>query len=623
MPSSERITWSSITSDDEPSAADAAADPPAHATPGFQFDLGSALARLDDPAAPARPPEPAAAGSLGAVLGPPAASGPTADRPGGPSPLVAPHAGPITPEAGLPTGPPRPPLVSRAEVATDLAALTSLAAPSPGDLPQRAPSPALDPLPHREPPARAAAREAPAPGLPSRTRSPAASPAPPARRSMFDETAHGEARSALHRVPSTTNVAVAAQDMPTLPPPSLPESLPAPPPTAVKESDVPMPTASDVRQFRTAQARAARKKNGRLFLRVLMVFVLFGASIGLALTVGRQWMFPTDWDPALTRLVDTVQVERGVEFERVVPLVTQPAAEYAATVARLVLGGDVAGHLPVWRALGLASGAAVDDPALGEALAAARPALYDTEAASIFALEGAPADVDLRIALEQALDEQLGSAGPRAGDAGGDTGGIAALGLVPVRDLVVAADAAPATASIAGAAEPVLPLPLVYQLAAGDRLATAYTATSAPALDDFRGTAPEPVLAAGDVAIGDAVGLGIDDWTLVWANRLPAEAVDRLIAATSGDAVRTFERAGTACVAAVFQAANELYGAAILADLGTWAAAAPPASQTSVTAVGPTAVQLTACDPGDIAQTVDPAAAEAVISRQLGRLTAG
>jgi hypothetical protein len=117
--------------------------------------------------------------------------------------------------------------------------------------------------------------------------------------------------------------------------------------------------------------------------------------------------------------------------------------------------------------------------------------------------------------------------------------------------------------------------------------------------------------------------LGSDDWTMVWRNRLPAASVDTLVAATSADSIRTFERAGTMCVGAVFEAGNEMFAAALLLDLGAWAAAAPVESQATATQLAPTYVQLTTCDPGAaVTQGLNPVAVEMVVTNQLARLAA-
>jgi hypothetical protein len=513
----------------------------------------------------------------------------------------------------------------------------------------------LAPLPHRVPTTRGSQQtrrapraqrsgvaEPPAPEpLPTRAHRAAldAVPevAPPARSSVFDAAAQGEARAALHRVPVDTDVAAAAADpAPLLPSPLLPAAAAAAPPeAAAAQSAVKMPTASEVRQFQSTQRRQARKNSqGRVMGRVMLVLVLFAAAVAAALTVGRDYLFPNDWAAELDEPVAEVQAARGVEFEQVVPLVDLPADEYAATLSRIVLGDDPPGRIAVWRALGVASGE-IDPATLGTALVAAHPAVYDVENAEIVRLAGASAE--LRPLLATALDHQLADPATAAGF---DLLAPLPVAFVAEPDAVAATSptaapaavdpAAPAEAPAAAdspapaeAASPVAALPVTYQTLAAERLATALAATPTASLGDALGTAPEAALAPGDVPLAGPFALGIDDWTLVWGNRLPADSVDTLVAATTADSVRTFERAGTTCVGAVFEAGNDMFAAALLLDLGAWAAAAPVESQATVTQLAPTYVQLTTCDPGAaVTQTLNPAAVDSVVTAQLARIAA-
>lgn len=496
---------------------------------------------------------------------------------------------------------------------------------------------APEPLPTRTPPV----TSAPEP-LPTRT---AAAPkpdlVPPGRRSMFDEAASGEARAALHRVPADTNLAAAALDTPTLAAPTLPAPTPAPAPAAppvpgqAPAANTVMPSIADVRQFQSAQRRRARKnRQGRVMGRLLLVVVLIVGAVAVALTVGREYLFPASWADDLAPLAEQIEAERGVEFEEVVELVEQPTAEYADTVARAVLGADPASRVAVWRALGVASGEP-DVVALGVQLAQIHPAVYDPQAGTIVRQAGVRAD--LRPALEAALDaqlaeaeaesigvlgpvpaERLGAASPDVSDGGPLTPPVGAVDAAEqvVADLAVTdaplADVPPADGPPFGA------LPIDYQEAAAARLTPALGGRP-PALPATT-LAPEATLAAGDVPVAGPVALSLDDWALVWANRLPAESVATLTAATTANSVRTFDRAGTLCVGAMFEAGNELFAAALVNDLGRWAAAAPAEAQAMVTQVAPTYVQLTACDPGAVPQALDAGAVDVVVTQQLARL---
>src|SRR5690606_7427122 len=143
-----------------------------------------------------------------------------------------------------------------------------------------------------------------------------------------------------------------------LPTPTLPPASAAPPPGAASaQVAAPMPTAADIRQFQNAQRRRARKNNqGRVMGRMMLVLVLFTAAVALALTVGRDYLFPADWPDALAPLVDDIEAARGTQFDEVVPLAEQSASAYAATLGSVVLGPDPDSRLAVWRALGVATG---------------------------------------------------------------------------------------------------------------------------------------------------------------------------------------------------------------------------------------------------------------------------
>lgn len=593
---------------------------------GFEFNLTRVLESLDHG-------EPTDLGVLAATV--PAAPIVPAD----PTPLGVPAAGAPAPLTITPV--------------SDPPALT----PLPTRVPSRAGAPAgpavEEPLATRS--ARTATAPAPAEPLPTR-RAAAPSPelVPPGRRSVFDEAASGEARATLHRVPVDHNIAQAALESPVLPAPTLPAAAAAAPPAAAAVVETAMPTAADVRQFQSTQRRQARRnRQGRVMGRVVVVFVLFVGAVGAALTIGRDYLFPADWADDLAPLVGDVERSRGAEFANMVPLVDEPADAYAATVSDAVLGAAAGSRISVWRALGVATGD-IDPAAVGAELAQAQPAVYDAESETIVRREGAAAD--LRPALTAALDAQLADddqdalsllgpipAAALPDDPAGDVSDLSTGGLLspPVGAIAAAqevmADPAfstaptfppsdPATVTSTPVAEqPALPvgeaaLPVAYQLAASERLAPELlggTHTIRPALTPL---APEATLLPGDEPLAGPSVLSLDDWTLVWANRLPESSVDTLLAATTANSLRTFERADTLCVGAVFEAGNEMFAAAIVAELGAWAAAGPVEAQAVVTQVAATYVQLVTCDPGAVAQTVNPAAVDVVVARQLARV---
>lgn len=703
-PGTEPLTWTPLAPEPDPAPV-----PPA-APDSFSFNLDRALAALDgsigDPAE-AVPPVPPAAGAPAASVPLPGTAS-TAFTPPRPAPASAPPAPAPAPALDLPAPPPpaptnAAPLVIPAPLA---APPQAFAAPAPV-----APPPAPASIPPVAPPV--APPVVPAPNLPIELAwpvSPGVDPVDPTPALPAEPVVptHAEPESAVdHPVPDADDdepavargssgtrrlaqqadtmfadePAVAStppRELPELPDLStltLPAAAPAPPPEALAAAPTErMPNPSEIRQFRSAQKRAARQaRKGRAAGRMMFALVVFAGAIGFALTIGRTYLFPTAWDAGLEQHVTRLESARGPGFGRVVPLVEQPADEYAASLQRALFTGELEPRLPLWRALGLAAGG-LDDPQMTTELGVAFSAVYDPETDTIVRRMGATSDA----AVARAMAVAFAAHGTQAGAGGPVAPGL--LGLAPVADQVgvfveppadeaepadADDDPADATADAPGetpetadaaidgdvvvapeagddagreaivedeapAAEPEidlsrLPLPLVYQLTAPPQLAAVMPAATDvdDRLDDWLGAATPAVLDLGDSPQGQAFTLGLDDWTLVWANRLGSEAVDRLVAGTVAESAQAFQRGDVFCVAAVFGLENELFTAAALQDLGAWAAAAPAAAQAEATLLDSTTVQLVSCDPGAQAAAPNLAAVDALVRRQLARLAAG
>jgi hypothetical protein len=136
-----------------------------------------------------------------------------------------------------------------------------------------------------------------------------------------------------------------------------------------------------------------------------------------------------------------------------------------------------------------------------------------------------------------------------------------------------------------------------------------------------------PMLAVGgqrqaaDLPIVEGIALGRDDWSIVWGTRLAPPIVNGMTSAIAADSYSVVDRAGTTCVLAVFQTADELSGTALLAGLTQWAAGSPPAAQATAIPLGPTRMQLEACDPGpSVAVAPNVGSVDALIQRQIDRL---
>lgn len=657
------MTWNPVTAStpDAPSS-----DEPSR--PSFQFDLGGALARLgmatDAPASadggPAPEPDavpdttpdttPAAAASAADPLADEMADlGTTATADVEATGDV--EALPVRARRGADPEPTIDPLPTRSPAsaqpvapAEDVAPVDAAASPVVDRLPTR--SPRREPVPRPSPAVAPDPDPAPAPArsqAPARSVFAEANPAPTLPVAGAAPVRHVETSS-----PRVAPVPGGA-DLPNLP--TLPASVPAAPPVVIAPTPS-APSTPELNALRAAQLRAQRNdRQGKMVGRALLALIAVAGLIAGSLVFGRSYLFPTEWDPELTPLVDEFEQALGVEFDHAVALSERPASEYGPLVTAALLGEDWAERLPAWRALGLAGGdGAVSDVQVR--VAGLYPAFYDADADTIVVSVERSADgraAALRLALAQVAASQSGAdtaEAETAGNdtAGNDTAGTPALGLTGLESMSTVAqrahDAAAvdlvasspdAVADLAG-----VPLPIAYHLRAALRLGPALTgggsdprpgAELAPAvlerLADAASPAPPALLQPGDEQVGTPVSLGADDWALVWASRLSADAVEPMVASLVGDSVSVVERGGTTCVVAVLQAAGETEGAALTAGVSAWAAAGPAGTPAGVASLAPDRVQLDTCDPGaDASVSPVATAVDLVIDRQLVRLGA-
>ena len=642
-----RLDWSPVT-DSGGGRSTAGPDRPRS---GFSFDLGGALARLG--------------GGSDSTADSPQADVPAAETSG-----VSPVATPPT----APADPPTPIVAPVFDVAARLAETTP--APRP---PDEAP---MTPLPRRGAPAPApVARAEPAPRAPEPASPDSAGRSYVApRHSVFDDQGGDRptATAITPTLPSAQSVAPVLESfgrtptaapptvgqgnpavargipsLPSVPIPTLP-NLPPPAPArpAVAAPIESAPSVPSTASLRAAQARAKQqqKRGGKLVGKTLLAIVLLGVVIVGSLTFGRSRLFPNSWDPALTPIVDAVQQAHGSEFDHTIVLVRQPIEEYQLTANRLLFGDDWVSRVPEWRALGLTAG----DPnpeRVGAQIGLRRLAVYDADADRIYMASDADpvaAATDLRVALEAAFDAQQN--GPATLPAGFSVG---LMGVSPpdvivrravARFLAERADP-PSTADAADvpaedAAVLPLPLPLEYELAAtevlGEALLRASGADTAtftfgselpPGLpagfDDAAATTTAGVLQVGERSLADPISIGVDDWSLVWGTRLPADTVDRLTEVVGADSYRPFDRGGVICVAGVFETANPTDAGFVLSAMATWVASAPVEAQATVSSLSDTLAQLISCDPGiEAAVTPQPLPVSELLDRQLTRLNA-
>ena len=431
-------------------------------------------------------------------------------------------------------------------------------------------------------------------------------------------------------------------------------TLPAPEPLALPQVVAPIdsaPSTPDISALRSAQLRANRQQNqGKVFGRSLLSFIVIGILIAAALIYGRAYLFPTEWDAALTPIVDDIQETTGIEFDHTIPLVVQTPGEYATNLLESTLGSGWVANVAQWRALGLADGE-ITAPEVAVQLADRTAAYYDPAADSIFQAEGRPNE-EIRPALESAMLEAFQRQLQVPVEGVDETGSFGLTGVSGSRTLTRravdtylvrrSADAmfGPTieAATEDGATEVDLPIPIAYELAAVDRLgesiltaagtdpATLQTGAAYPdaiygAFGDSPNKAGSAPLREDEQPLADAVALGVDDWSLVWGSRLPAASVDRSASIVTSDSYQPVSRNGTTCFVAVFQTSTDANGAALFASMRLWAQRAPAASQALATQLAPEQVQLEACDPGvGVSIMPDPAVVDGVIAQQIDRL---
>lgn len=665
------LTWNPVT---DGGGADTAEAPPRSTS--FQFDLGSALARLggadepsgggigapdpDQPAEPLpvrgrqtkeasspeqdieAPPSPGPSDDDATVAAPlptrPPAAEPSADVVE-PLPTRKPPVEPVPEAEPLPTRSPVPEPAN--DVVEPLPTRTRSSGPAEdglaggqSDTGQRE---VVDRLPTRTPrsetppaPVSPAVDGPPTPAEPQRPSSP--------QRSVFEDPNPMPSLPTSASAPATTSTVsptlagastAPAGDVPFLP--TLPPSAPAAPPPVIAPIES-APSTPQLNALRSAQLRANRNdRHGKLFGRSLLALLVVGALVAAAMLFGRSYLFPTEWSAELTPIVDEVQSARGGEFEETLALVERPASEYAPLVTTHVLGRDWSTRLPEWRALGLAGGdGAVAD--VQTRVANLYPAFYDADAGQIVASADRTAEARaaaLRVALEAAYADQTTDGAPEPGALG--LTGLDAMDVVARRafDATAAdllANAPDAVADLAG-----VPLPVAYRLRAVDALGselvgeagTARPGDPLPAaaarLDDGATRGAGGLLQPGDQPVLDPTALGADDWALIWGTRLSPAVAGRMADSIRADSYSVVNRSGATCFVAVFETVGDAN--ALFTDVSAWAAAAPVGAQTVVSQLATDRVQLEGCDPGaDAAVAPATSAVDLVVARQLDRL---
>ena len=421
--------------------------------------------------------------------------------------------------------------------------------------------------------------------------------------------------------------------------PVLPDVEPLAPPAMVSAIAVDQ-NALDLRALRTAQIRAKKEQeHSNLGGRLVLVVLLIAMAIGGALLFGRDYLFKTEWSPELLETVDLIEEFEGVPFDHPVGLTELSEADYAPLAAQLLVGDVWVDHLPEWRALGVATGEPTMDD-VGAEVAARYPVVYSVENDMIYRLVGADPEAPTTllattVALRQAYQVGIGVERPASADA---TNALAVTDPAvftqrmadvlwahqhvvvdpsseDVFDGAIPADDPPVTT----AAEPVisgLPLPIVYEMEVLDGIEQREPADELAIVSalDRPGTpvGPPPILSEGDTTVGVPYAVSIDRWTMVFAAAMSESQATRAVEAIDANLYQSFTRSTQSCFAATF-VTDESGLEALAAGLNVWVDAAPAAAGAQAALIGPTVVQLSACDPGaELARTPNAGAATLV-----------
>jgi hypothetical protein len=386
----------------------------------------------------------------------------------------------------------------------------------------------------------------------------------------------------------------------------------------------------------TGPRRRKVPRRRRLGVRAFLIVLVLAAGVLAALTWGRGYLFPDEWDSVLLPLVEDVEATAGLVFDDPVAVRLLAPTTYGAAAGSVLLGDDWSALVPRWRALALTSGepgAFVD-----AAIAAAFPALYDPTAGEIIASEALTGQAR-RLALSEALtvaliDQHLG-ANPDDRVALGTPDRARAARVIASFVTTSSADAAPSRLPLAGLSG--VPAPVAYEILAIDRLGASFAASigvvggadgaltglSIDDLDSFAvaGTpAPPGTRVAGEVVDGTVGALGSDAWHLVLASLLDGTLADDVATVIGADLLIPTARGDTSCFTATFTAVSPDREALVGLALQAWADAMPTQAAAASAVVGDGTHQLTACDPGAATASALRASAPAeLVARQAVR----
>lgn len=382
-----------------------------------------------------------------------------------------------------------------------------------------------------------------------------------------------------------------------------------------------------------------------LFKLLLVVALLAGAAAAVWYEVLPRLERNAEWAADVAPIANEVAAARALTWDHAVRVIPLAPLEYSGRLAKSILGinGDTEpAFVGEWRAMGLAEGP-VDLGGIGSEAVAARPAFFDAGTDVVYTVESLMGP--LRVAaLRRALTEALIAQQPDAPKGVAGSPAHLAARLLSEADATTVAQSLPvgsADVDTVRAQRNALVVPVGGQsrypvdLIVGDAgvtsLFTAATDTAGrasiaalrPQSDAALLDVGRPMSSLSDpVSAGGGTQRGMVYWYYVLASRLPSGEAWQAATAWNGDDVVVkgpVLAGGLVCVTAAITTTDAVGRDRLMAALTQWSASAPPEATTTVGLTG-NRIDVSACDPGQGADTITNQAipfGDAVIERAL------
>jgi hypothetical protein len=371
--------------------------------------------------------------------------------------------------------------------------------------------------------------------------------------------------------------------------------------------------------------------------KLVVVLVLLLGLVAAGVVFGRPYLFPSGWDATTEPYAQAVETARNVAFVEPLSIVAEPAADVDLRAAAHVIGPD--DSVPVWRALGLATGEPTAADAAGR-LGAWWTAVYSTDDGQVYvddAVDGAEVDAMITQAMvAAALDQDYAWSSDQTGrslDGAAQTSAhvlresraVQAASAFDTAAPAVDLSAADGLASVAAyrALAPQLFAEFAHPSAEGSALADLGDDGPGPLGGELLDVAQEASLLDGDLSASSPKAMDRAFWFLVLAGFVDTRTAYGASEALVESALTTAERGGTTCAYATFSGGGVDETALVRGALEQWAAAAPAELGASFSVLDDGTLQLASCDPGPGFQTpVRPNVARELVAWRVTELAA-